>query len=491
MSSTDNDTGIQHEVFLTRDEPLAFDPSCTPLHHVLSNHALGDLENNAHATPPLVSSSSIFVYSIANFGVTMAWSISFALTTPFFAQVLRAGPVVSHFIWALGPISGLVVAPLVGALSDKSTSRFGRRRPFIVVGTIVVAAAMLVFSNAPVVARWLLPRSAAESTLHKAAIVVASVAFAFSDFALNATMWPLRALQGDLVPASQQHAMQGASVAVGSLGDLAAQVLLSMFPHAVRHAPVIFAICIVALATTTMVLLFMADETPWKASANQIGGEPQKIPGASLLSRLALVPDWMKRLATCNALCFFAFFCLTPNFSTWFASSVLQGAADSPESSEKALRFERGVHVYSRAGIVRSLVQIVLAAVYPHLMKREQAGNVLGIAHACFGAFLLALSNTRSESLAALVVVMSAFPLSAAMTLVIAEVSARSDASQRGQLLGLLNVSTCLPQLVDTMYTGIVSHHFGEVWVVRIGALWTLTAAVAGFTFWPRKQSVL
>jgi Major Facilitator Superfamily len=489
MSSTDNVTRIPHEVYLTGTEPLVVEPTCTH-NHAGSNQPLSDLESNTHATP-LVSTTSIFVYSIANFGVTMAWSISFALTTPFFAQVLRAGPVISHFIWALGPISGLVVAPLVGALSDRSTSRFGRRRPFIVAGTTVVAASMLVFSNAPVVARLLLPLSAAESTIHKVAIVVATVAFAFSDFALNASMWPLRALQGDLVPASQQHAMQGASVAVGSLGDLAAQILLSLFPQAVRHAPVVFAICVVVLITTTVIMLLTADETPWKGTADKVEREPQKSTGARLLRQLIIAPNWMKRLAICNALCFFAFFCLTPNFSTWFASSVLQGSADSPEGSERAVRFERGVNVYGRAGIFRSIVQVILAAAYPHFMKREHAGNVLGIAHGVFGAVLLALSNTHSELLGALVVVISACPLSAAMTLVIAEVSARSDASQRGQLLGLLNVSSCLPQLVDTMYTGIVSNKFGEMWVVRIGALWAMTAAVAGFTVWPRKHSVL
>jgi solute carrier family 45, member 1/2/4 len=463
-SSLDPDVG---EVASCEEEPLA------------------DLPGSDDAHPAVrVSTAQIFLYSIANFGVAMAWSVSFALTTPFFAQVLRAGPVISHFIWALGPISGLVVAPLVGALSDRSTSPYGRRRPFIAAGTAVVAVAMLVFSNAPRVARALMPRGAQESRIHSVSIIVASVAFAFSDFALNANMWPLRALQGDLVPPSQQHAMQGASVAVGSLGDCAAQLLLSLFPQSVTHAPVVFATCVVVLVSTTMIMLCTAKEKPW-SRADDRSGTPAKTENFGLLRRLANVPNWMTRLAICNSLCFFALFCITPNFSSWLGSTVLQGSPDSPEGSELAVKFERGVNIYGRAGILRSILQIVLAGSYPYIMNHDHAGSVLGFSYLLFGVLILALSSTHVELLGELVVVLFAVPLSVAMTFAIAEASARSDANMRGQLLGLLNTSTCIPQLIDTMYTGFVSERYGEKWVIRIGGMWALVAAVGGFALWP------
>jgi solute carrier family 45, member 1/2/4 len=459
---------------LENGEPLSFEDE------PLNNLARDEIDS----TQPHVSTATIFVYSIANFGVTMAWSVSFALTTPFFAQTLRAGPVVSHFIWALGPISGLIVAPLVGALSDRSTSRFGRRRPFIAAGSAVVAVAMLVFSNAPRVAGLVLPRDAKHATVHTVTIVIASLAFAFSDFALNANMWPLRALQGDLVPPAQQHTMQGASVAVGSLGDCAAQILLSLFPQAVTHAPVVFAICVVVLLITTVIMLVTAKEKPWNPDPDETNGPKSPDPG--LLERLADVPNWMVRLAFCNCLCFFALFCMTPNFSSWLGSTVLQGSPESPEGSELALKYERGINIYGRAGIMRAILQMLLAVTYPYIMNREHAGRVLGVSYLAFGVLLLALSNTHIEILGELVVVLFAVPLCVAMTLAIAEASARSDASKRGQLLGLLNTSTCIPQLIDTMYTGFVSDSFGEKWVIRIGGLWAMVAAVGGFTVWPQ-----
>ena len=44
------------------------------------------------------------------------------------------------FVWIAGPVSGLLVQPIVGVVSDHFESRYGRRRPFIVIGTLLVGA---------------------------------------------------------------------------------------------------------------------------------------------------------------------------------------------------------------------------------------------------------------------------------------------------------------------------------------------------------------
>jgi Na+/melibiose symporter-like transporter len=421
---------------------------------------------------PRVSTAVLYLYSIANFGETMAWSVSYALTTPFFSKTLSAGPTISHLIWLVGPAAGIFVAPIVGALSDNSTSRFGRRRPFIVAGTLAVATSMMVFSNSPAITRAMLSENANEAELQAASLVVAFIAFAFMTLALHTVAWPLRALQGDLVPPSQQHAIQGASVAVGSIGDLATQAMLSLFPQSVKHAPLVFMTCIIVLILTSTVMLFTTTEKPLTRNT-----QARTSGGGNLWSKLrdsaTVIPGWLSRLIICNVFCCFALFCLVPNFSSWLGTTVLHG---SPES----------VNVYGRAGILRSLLQMAGAAAYPHVLNRRHAGNVLGITFVTFGIILLALSNTNQVALGELVVVLFAVPMSIAMTLAIAEVSTRSNSANRCQLLGLLNVSTCLPQFIDTIYTGFVSKTFGEKWVIRIGGLWALVAGIAGFTLWPQ-----
>lgn len=47
-------------------------------------------------------------------------------------------------VWVAGPLSGMIVAPVVGVLADRSTSAYGRRRPYMVAGSVVVAVCLVV-----------------------------------------------------------------------------------------------------------------------------------------------------------------------------------------------------------------------------------------------------------------------------------------------------------------------------------------------------------
>lgn len=101
---------------------------------------------------------------------------------------MSADKVLSHAVWIAGPISGLIIAPVVGALSDRCTSRFGRRRPFIVGGLLATVFGMLAFSNATTIASLF---SAAGSESHrKMSIAFGVLSFCILDLAINTTMWP-------------------------------------------------------------------------------------------------------------------------------------------------------------------------------------------------------------------------------------------------------------------------------------------------------------
>ena len=49
-------------------------------------------------------------------------------------------------VWVAGPLSGIIVQPIVGAIADRSTSRWGRRRPFMMGGSIFVSVCLLVLA---------------------------------------------------------------------------------------------------------------------------------------------------------------------------------------------------------------------------------------------------------------------------------------------------------------------------------------------------------
>jgi solute carrier family 45 protein 1/2/4 len=50
----------------------------------------------------------------------------------------------TSLVWIAGPLSGLIMQPIVGVIADRSQSKWGRRRPFMVLGSFLVAACLLV-----------------------------------------------------------------------------------------------------------------------------------------------------------------------------------------------------------------------------------------------------------------------------------------------------------------------------------------------------------
>ena len=108
-------------------------------------------------------------------------------------------------LWIAGPVTGLVVQPIVGYMSDKTWNRLGRRKPFFLAGAICASLALLVMPNSP--------------TLWFAAGMLWIL-----DASINLTMEPMRAFVGDMLPDEQRttgFAVQtffiGASSVIGSL----------------------------------------------------------------------------------------------------------------------------------------------------------------------------------------------------------------------------------------------------------------------------------
>ena len=249
------------------------------------------------------------------------------MTTPYFAKTLRAGEVVSHAVWVAGPLSGLVVAPLVGALSDRCTLAWGRRRPFIVAGVAATLAGMAVFASAPQLAASIFPHEAERA--HAAAVAVAVAAFCVTDLAINTTMWPVRALQGDLVPQAQQHEVQSASVVMGSLGDLAANFLVDYMEEPVANIRLSFGIVMAVYACTVMALVVVGKEVPVKEDDPDI--KKAQSQSSNVFEYFNGLPAWMWRVGGTYALGFFALFCVMPNMSSWLGASVLGGTSTHQE----------------------------------------------------------------------------------------------------------------------------------------------------------------
>lgn len=110
--------------------------------------------------------------------------------------------------WLAAPIMGLLVQPIVGAASDRTWNRVGRRRPFILGGAIAAALGMLLMPNAPLFVSLMAP------------MLFGGLMLALMDGAFNVTMQPFRALVADMVPNEQRtlgYSIQALLINIGAV----------------------------------------------------------------------------------------------------------------------------------------------------------------------------------------------------------------------------------------------------------------------------------
>ncbi|OJT09996.1 General alpha-glucoside permease [Trametes pubescens] len=155
--------------------------------------------------------------TIGLLGVQVFWSVEMSYGTPYLLSLGLSKAAVS-LVFLAGPISGLVVQPLIGVLADNSKSRFGRRRPYMVVGTVLCTAAMLLLGFTRPFASIFLPNPSSANDI--LTIWLAILALFTIDFSINAVQAVDRALIVDTLPSSDQadaNAWAARMLGVGSV----------------------------------------------------------------------------------------------------------------------------------------------------------------------------------------------------------------------------------------------------------------------------------
>ena len=160
------------------------------------------------------STAKFLSFALGFFGLQFAWQMRIILSGPV-TENLGASPFLFGLIWLAGPFTGMVVQPIIGALSDKTTSPFGRRRPYLLGGALLSALALWALPNSELITNFI------SSTLHikfpaLAALCFAAVMIWILDACVNIAQGPYRALIPDVVP-QEQHSIANSyiSLAIG------------------------------------------------------------------------------------------------------------------------------------------------------------------------------------------------------------------------------------------------------------------------------------
>ncbi|KAG9238668.1 sucrose transporter [Amylocarpus encephaloides] len=136
-------------------------------------------------------------------GLQFTWGIEMTYCTPYLLQ-LGLTKSKTSLVWIAGPLSGLIMQPIVGVVADRTTSKYGRRRPFMVIGSVIVAACLLILGWTKEVVGHFVPEG---DFRRSCTIFVAVLAIYAVDFAINAEVQACcRSLIVDTLPIPKQQA---------------------------------------------------------------------------------------------------------------------------------------------------------------------------------------------------------------------------------------------------------------------------------------------
>ena len=140
----------------------------------------GSVSTDDHIRKPELNLFQIVNMSFGFFGIQIGFALQNGNVSRIF-QTLGADMSTLPLLWLAGPITGLIMQPIIGYFSDKTWGPLGRRRPYFLVGAILTTLALFIMPNSP----WLW---------------VAAGTLWILDASLNITMEPFRAFVGDMLP---------------------------------------------------------------------------------------------------------------------------------------------------------------------------------------------------------------------------------------------------------------------------------------------------
>lgn len=100
--------------------------------------------------PPVASVKELAIATAGLAGCQFCWGIQVGYGSKTFEELGMPAAFVS-WAWLAGPISGILVQPIVGTISDRYVSKLGKRKPFVLIGLVCVLVSLLLFSHSDVI----------------------------------------------------------------------------------------------------------------------------------------------------------------------------------------------------------------------------------------------------------------------------------------------------------------------------------------------------
>ncbi|MES2046781.1 MAG: MFS transporter [Pseudomonadota bacterium] len=280
---------------------------------------------------PGLSFWQILNMNIGFFGIQFSFGLQQSSMSPIY-KYLGADEASLPYLWLAGPMTGLIVQPIIGAMSDRTVTRWGRRTPYFLVGAILCSLGLLAMPFSP--------------TLWMAASLLWIL-----DAANNVTMEPYRAFVSDKLDQNQHSIGFLTQSAMTGLGQTLAYltpsllVFFGMNKDAINgsHIPhiVITAFLIGAVVSISSILWTLKTTPEIPLSADEIKAIRSKPQGSRETLReiwLAIkeMPDTMKQLALVKLFQWYAMFCYWQYIMLSLARSIFDTSDPASEGFRDA-----------------------------------------------------------------------------------------------------------------------------------------------------------
>ena len=390
--------------------------------------------------------------SFGFFGVQIAHALQSANISSIF-HTIGADPHDLSYFWILPPLMGMLVQPIVGSLSDKTWTRFGRRIPYLFIGATLAVIVMC-----------LLPNAGSFGMSVSMALIFGLVALMLLDTSLNMAMQPFKMMVGDMVNEKQKGTAYSIQSFLCNAGSVAGYIFPFFFtwigvknvaPKGVVPDSVIWSFYVGALILILCVVYttLKVKEWPPKEYAEYNGGD-----GANEANEANGSANWVTLLMRAPAnfwrVSLVQFFCWAALLYMW---SYVVGAVsetvwntDNPETEAyQTARNWTGV-LYA----VQALSSVLWAMLIPRFSNMKIAYSV-SILLGALGFALIPFCHDQYLQIVPFVLVgcVWAAMLACPFTLV---TNALQGYGHMGAYLGLFNCAICLPQIVAAACGGTI-----------------------------------
>ena len=461
-----------------------------------------------------------FVSAIAA-GVQFGWALQLSLLTPY-VQQLGVPHTWSSFVWLCGPISGMVVQPIVGYTSDRLQSRFGRRKPFITTGSILICLAVLLIGYAADIGAQ--AGDALDKPTKPRAVAFFVLGFWILDIANNMVQDPTRAFLADLAKDDHRkmriaNAFFAFFMAVGNISGYAAGAndkLYKFLPFTKTPAcdvycanlKTCFYIDIIFLVVTVVFALVTVPEP--KHDKNLDHDDPFLEQVKTSFRNLGR-PMWLLFLVT--ALNWIAWFPFLMYNTDWVGKEVYGGKVDETANPREKSLYESGVRAGSLGLMLTAITLGVTSLGIDHLSKwlggaRKLWGILNFVLAICLAGTVWitkSAENARknmppgamppSNIKGGVLALFSATGIPQAATFsipfAIASMFSSDSGAGHGLSLGVMNLAIVLPQMVVASISGPLDNAFGggNLPAFVLGAISATFSAVAALTILPPPSS--